>query len=203
MDTIKVSGMSCQHCVGAVTKALEGIEGLRWLRHWPSEKHLLSLLEDPELLVRREATQALTHLGTSQSIAPLTQRLLDPSDHVGRLAWLGLQRMTAQSFPMERPDQWQDWWEGSSRSEIVAAERARNEAKKAAEGSDKDDESKKSKPKRPAPKKSSSDEDEDEDKPKAESSGGGFQAKYIVYIIAGILILTLVIAKLTGVGGKD
>lgn len=28
MDTIKVSGMSCQHCVGAVTKALEGIEGL-------------------------------------------------------------------------------------------------------------------------------------------------------------------------------
>jgi len=28
VDTIKVSGMSCQHCVGAVTKALEGIEGL-------------------------------------------------------------------------------------------------------------------------------------------------------------------------------
>lgn len=28
MDTIKVSGMSCQHCVNAVTKALEGIEGL-------------------------------------------------------------------------------------------------------------------------------------------------------------------------------
>ncbi len=28
MDTIKVSGMSCQHCVSAVTKALEKIEGL-------------------------------------------------------------------------------------------------------------------------------------------------------------------------------
>lgn len=28
MDTIKVNGMSCQHCVNAVTKALEGIEGL-------------------------------------------------------------------------------------------------------------------------------------------------------------------------------
>lgn len=28
MDTIKVSGMSCQHCVNAVTKALDAIEGL-------------------------------------------------------------------------------------------------------------------------------------------------------------------------------
>jgi len=28
MDTIRVSGMSCQHCVSAVTKALEKLEGL-------------------------------------------------------------------------------------------------------------------------------------------------------------------------------
>ena len=28
MDTIKVSGMSCQHCVSAVTRALETLEGL-------------------------------------------------------------------------------------------------------------------------------------------------------------------------------
>lgn len=28
MDTIKVSGMSCQHCVSSVTKALEKLEGL-------------------------------------------------------------------------------------------------------------------------------------------------------------------------------
>lgn len=28
MDKIQVSGMSCQHCVGAVTEALESIEGL-------------------------------------------------------------------------------------------------------------------------------------------------------------------------------
>jgi len=28
MTTIKVTGMSCQHCVNAVTKALSGIEGL-------------------------------------------------------------------------------------------------------------------------------------------------------------------------------
>lgn len=28
MDTIKVSGMSCQHCVSAVTKALEGLKGI-------------------------------------------------------------------------------------------------------------------------------------------------------------------------------
>ena len=28
METIKVSGMSCEHCVKAVTKALEEIEGL-------------------------------------------------------------------------------------------------------------------------------------------------------------------------------
>ena len=29
MTTIKVTGMSCQHCVNAVTKALSGIEGLQ------------------------------------------------------------------------------------------------------------------------------------------------------------------------------
>ena len=28
MTTIKVTGMSCQHCVNAVTKALSGIEGI-------------------------------------------------------------------------------------------------------------------------------------------------------------------------------
>jgi copper chaperone len=27
--TIKISGMSCQHCVMAVTKALNGIEGIQ------------------------------------------------------------------------------------------------------------------------------------------------------------------------------
>ncbi len=29
MPTVKVKGMSCQHCVMAVKKALEGIEGLK------------------------------------------------------------------------------------------------------------------------------------------------------------------------------
>ncbi|SDB53893.1 copper ion binding protein [Desulfonatronum thiosulfatophilum] len=29
MATIKVSGMSCQHCVNAVTKALSGIDGVQ------------------------------------------------------------------------------------------------------------------------------------------------------------------------------
>jgi copper chaperone len=28
METIKIKGMSCQHCVMAVTKALGGIEGI-------------------------------------------------------------------------------------------------------------------------------------------------------------------------------
>lgn len=28
MTTIKIKGMSCGHCVGAVTKALEGIAGI-------------------------------------------------------------------------------------------------------------------------------------------------------------------------------
>ena len=90
-----------------------------------------------------------------------------------------------------------------TRAEIVAAERARNEAKKAAEGSDKDDDDK-SKPKKPTTKKSSSDkdEDEDEDKPKAKSSGGGFHPKYIVWIISGLLIVTVVVLKVTGIGGN-
>lgn len=29
MKTIKIKGMSCNHCVMAVTKALNGIEGIR------------------------------------------------------------------------------------------------------------------------------------------------------------------------------
>lgn len=28
MDTLQIEGMSCQHCVGAVTKALEAIDGI-------------------------------------------------------------------------------------------------------------------------------------------------------------------------------
>ncbi len=28
MTVVKVSGMSCQHCVGAVTKALEALDGI-------------------------------------------------------------------------------------------------------------------------------------------------------------------------------
>jgi copper chaperone len=32
MATIKIKGMSCQHCVMAVTKALGGIEGIKEVR---------------------------------------------------------------------------------------------------------------------------------------------------------------------------
>ena len=32
MATIKIKGMSCQHCVMAVTKALGGIEGIKDVR---------------------------------------------------------------------------------------------------------------------------------------------------------------------------
>lgn len=32
MTTIKVKGMSCRHCVNAVTKALQGIDGLKDVR---------------------------------------------------------------------------------------------------------------------------------------------------------------------------
>ena len=32
MTTIKISGMSCQHCVMAVTKALSGIDGIKDVR---------------------------------------------------------------------------------------------------------------------------------------------------------------------------
>lgn len=32
MPTIKIQGMSCQHCVMAVTKALAGIEGVTEVR---------------------------------------------------------------------------------------------------------------------------------------------------------------------------
>jgi copper chaperone len=32
MPVIKIKGMSCQHCVKAVTKALEGVEGVADVR---------------------------------------------------------------------------------------------------------------------------------------------------------------------------
>ena len=32
MSTIKIKGMSCQHCVAAVTKALQGIAGISNVR---------------------------------------------------------------------------------------------------------------------------------------------------------------------------
>jgi len=32
MTTIKIKGMSCQHCVMAVTKALGGVEGIKDIR---------------------------------------------------------------------------------------------------------------------------------------------------------------------------
>ncbi len=32
MTTVKITGMSCQHCVMAVTKALSGIEGIQDVR---------------------------------------------------------------------------------------------------------------------------------------------------------------------------
>jgi hypothetical protein len=91
-----------------------------------------------------------------------------------------------------------------TRAEIVAAERARREAKKAAEGTDKDSDDKKSKPKpkRPAPKKSDDKEEGSDDEPAAISSGGGFSPKYIIWGIAGLLIITVIVLKVLGIGGK-
>ncbi len=37
MTTIKIKGMSCQHCVMAVTKALGGIEGDQGCPRGPGE----------------------------------------------------------------------------------------------------------------------------------------------------------------------
>ena len=87
-----------------------------------------------------------------------------------------------------------------TRAELIAAERARSEAEKAAEEAQKD--AKKSRPKkRPS---SESSDDEEAEEPEEVSSGGSFNPMFIVWGIAGLLIITLVVLKVMGIGGaKD
>ena len=99
---------------------LEGIEGLKWLRHWPSEGLLLRLTADADPLVRREATHAIARLGTARSVPRLIRLLQAPREEISLLAWSGLQRMTAQRFARDRPDQWRDWWAVTPRPELIA-----------------------------------------------------------------------------------
>lgn len=98
---------------------LEGIEGLNWLRHWQSEEALLRLTRDDDDLVRREATHALTRLGTSRSVPRLIELLSDERHEIAQLAHLGLQRMTGQHFAMSRPNEWRDWWQTADRTAKV------------------------------------------------------------------------------------
>ena len=83
-----------------------------------------------------------------------------------------------------------------TRAEIIAAQRARNEAKKAAAESEKDKKPKK--PKRPTPQES---DESEEDEAEEVSSGGGLNPMFIIWGIAGLLIITIVVLKVMGIGG--
>ncbi len=89
-----------------------------------------------------------------------------------------------------------------SRAEIMAAEKAREQAKKAAkEKADADADSKK----KSRTKKGSSDDDDGEDKKKpapAAASGGGISIQILVPIIAVLLMVTILVLKKLGIGGK-
>ncbi len=88
-----------------------------------------------------------------------------------------------------------------SRAEIMAAEKAREQAKKAAEekaAADAD-----SKKKSRSKKGSGDDEDEDgKKKPAPAASGGGINIQVLVPIIAVLLMVTILVLKKFGIGGK-
>jgi len=87
-----------------------------------------------------------------------------------------------------------------SRAEIMAAEKAREQAKKAAEekaAADAD-----SKKKSRSKKSSSDDDDDDKKRPAPAASGGGINIQVIVPIIAVLLMVTILVLKKFGIGGK-
>ena len=95
-------------------RRIEGLQGLSNLRYWPAEAAVIEQLSDSSHRVRLEAVLALGRLGSAQSIPFLIGCLVDPSWEIRQNAWLGLQRMTAQSFPVKPSTRWKQWWEGGA-----------------------------------------------------------------------------------------
>ena len=98
----------------AVAPRIEGVQGLSNLKHWPSEDELVKLLSDPAPAVQREALLALGRVGTAKSVPLLIAQLDNPSWELRQNVWLGLGRMTAQSFPADQRAQWEQWWKSGA-----------------------------------------------------------------------------------------
>lgn len=101
----------------APDRRVEGIQGLSHLKHWRSEDHIVSVLDDDSPAVRREALLALRRLGTARAIPLIIRHLDEPIWEIRQNAWLALVEMTTQSFSQENPESWSAWWRSSSLDE--------------------------------------------------------------------------------------
>lgn len=95
-------------------RRVEGVQGLANLKYWLSEAALLKMADDPSPSVQREVVLAMGRLGSRTSVPQLIRWLGSPSWENRQNAWMGLCRMTAQSFPAEQSARWQQWWDAGA-----------------------------------------------------------------------------------------
>jgi len=98
----------------AEARVIEGIQGLAYLKHRPSEPALIRLLESKSDGIKREALHALCRFGGPASIQPLIRLLDDPIWDIRETARLGLERMTCRSFPTGGSKPWLEWWQAKT-----------------------------------------------------------------------------------------
>ncbi|NOZ22402.1 MAG: HEAT repeat domain-containing protein [Planctomycetes bacterium] len=96
---------------------VDGVQGARFLRAFEFESQLVDLLKDDDLLVRREAVQALAECGTEKSVPLLIERLDDADWQVQEHALHALRLMTGQSSLAPKKADWEAWWKGTSLEE--------------------------------------------------------------------------------------
>ncbi len=66
--TLKVSGMSCEHCAGTVTKALQGLKGVK-KANVDLQKGLVEVNYDPGKVSTDALTETVTAAGYEASVA--------------------------------------------------------------------------------------------------------------------------------------
>ena len=92
-------------------RRVEGIQGLAYLRFWPSEASVLALSRDESPEVQRAAMMALGRLGTACSVPRLIECLDHPSQEMRRHALMNLRRLTGQDLGSDDATAWRVWWE--------------------------------------------------------------------------------------------
>ena len=123
-------------------------ESLGFLRAYEAEEELITALDDPSPLVRREAAMALAWCGGRSSVPPLLHALADADWVTRQAAWVSLTNLTGMEFPFDataepalrqqQADAWRHWWatvpDDSLPEEILAFFEHTESVKNLAEG---------------------------------------------------------------------